>query len=145
MTAAESQDPVHVACPACHGLTRVPVARLGDGPRCPRCKSALFTGHPAELDAQAFEAHVARGSLPGAQLPPGPSGLIQSEGTVSSPFVRHRSPARRRERRSGRRTARSRSGIVFCRSSRVIQDAGYGAGPGRRGGPEPDQQGDVSA
>ena len=64
MTAAESRDPVHVACPACHGLTRVPVARLGDGPRCPRCKSALFTGHPAELDAPAFEAHVARGGVP---------------------------------------------------------------------------------
>ena len=64
MTAAESQDPAHVACPACHGLTRVPVARLGDGPRCPRCKSPLFTGHPAELDAQAFEAHVARSDLP---------------------------------------------------------------------------------
>jgi thioredoxin 2 len=64
MTAAESQDPVHVACPACHGLARVPVARLGDGPRCPRCKSALFTGHPVELDAKAFETHVARGDLP---------------------------------------------------------------------------------
>jgi len=64
MTAAEIQDPVQVACPACHGLARVPVARLGDGPRCPRCKSPLFTGHPVELDAQAFEAHVGRGDLP---------------------------------------------------------------------------------
>ncbi|MBS1200015.1 MAG: thiol reductase thioredoxin [Proteobacteria bacterium] len=64
MPVAASQDPVHVACPACHGLARVPAERLGDHPRCPRCKSPLFTGHPTELDAGAFEAHVARGGLP---------------------------------------------------------------------------------
>jgi thioredoxin 2 len=55
---------VQVACPGCHGLVRVPSSRLSDQPRCPRCKSALFQGHPVELDAAGFEAHVGRSDLP---------------------------------------------------------------------------------
>jgi thioredoxin 2 len=53
-----------VACPVCAGLARVPEGRLGDGPKCPRCKSPLFTGHPVALDSQTFDAHVARADLP---------------------------------------------------------------------------------
>ena len=53
-----------VACPACAALVRVPTGRLGDGPKCPRCKGPLFTGHPVELDAGTFDAHVARADLP---------------------------------------------------------------------------------
>jgi thioredoxin 2 len=53
-----------VACPACAGIVRVPGGRLGDGPKCPRCKSPLFTGHPVELDSRTFDAHVARADLP---------------------------------------------------------------------------------
>ena len=64
MTVDTSREAVHVACPACNGLARVPSARLGEGPRCPRCKSPLFNGHPAELDARGFDAHVARAGLP---------------------------------------------------------------------------------
>lgn len=54
----------HVACPGCHGVVRVPAARLADGPRCPRCKSALFQGRPVDLDAAAFDVHVGRGDVP---------------------------------------------------------------------------------
>jgi thioredoxin 2 len=45
-------------------VVRVPAARLGDGPRCPRCKSALFAGEPVELTGANFDAHVARTELP---------------------------------------------------------------------------------
>jgi len=37
---------------------------MAEGPRCPRCKSPLFTGRPVDLDAAGFAAHVARGDLP---------------------------------------------------------------------------------
>ena len=57
-------EPWHIACPSCHGLTRVPPERLGDAPRCPRCRSPLFGGHPVELDTAGFEAHVVRSDLP---------------------------------------------------------------------------------
>jgi thioredoxin 2 len=43
---------------------RVPAGRLADGPRCPRCKGALFTGHPVELTTQTFDVHVGRTDLP---------------------------------------------------------------------------------
>jgi thioredoxin 2 len=64
MTGSTGQDRLHVACPHCHAVVRVPAARLSDRPRCPRCKSSLFGGHPVELDAASFEAHVGRGDLP---------------------------------------------------------------------------------
>jgi thioredoxin 2 len=64
MTDSAGQERLHVACPACHGVVRVPSDRLSDQPRCPRCKSPLFRGHPVELDPAGFEAHVGRGDLP---------------------------------------------------------------------------------
>jgi thioredoxin 2 len=63
-TAATGSDSVLIACPACHGLARVPRARLGETPHCARCKAALLTGEPIDLDAAAFNAHVERGTLP---------------------------------------------------------------------------------
>lgn len=54
----------HVACPGCHGVVRVPAERLADGPKCPRCKSALFQGRPLDLDAAAFDVHVGRSDVP---------------------------------------------------------------------------------
>jgi thioredoxin 2 len=64
MTPATSPNSVHVACPGCHGLVRVPAERLADGPSCPRCKERIFDGHPVELDAASFAQHVGRGDLP---------------------------------------------------------------------------------
>jgi thioredoxin 2 len=55
---------IRVACPGCHGLVRVPAARMGEGPRCPRCKTPLFGGKVVDLDPAGFEAHVGRGELP---------------------------------------------------------------------------------
>lgn len=57
-------DPCIVACPHCHALNRVPLARLGDAPDCGRCHKALFTGAPLALDAAGWQAQVARASLP---------------------------------------------------------------------------------
>lgn len=57
-------DPALVVCPACNGVNRVPVARLGAEPTCGRCKTALFTGQPLAVDAAAFAAQVSRSSLP---------------------------------------------------------------------------------
>ena len=64
MTESAGPERLHVACPACHGVVRVPSDRLSDRPRCPRCKAPLFSGHPVELDPASFDAHVGRGDLP---------------------------------------------------------------------------------
>ena len=57
-------DSLRIACPACHGLNRVPVARLGDAPNCGRCHRPLFDAHPLALAADTFERHVAQSDLP---------------------------------------------------------------------------------
>ena len=53
-----------VACPECHAVVRVPSARLGEHPRCSRCKSALLSGKPVALDAASFAPHIERSTLP---------------------------------------------------------------------------------
>ena len=62
MTAAP--ESVLVACPHCQSLVRVPAARAGEHPKCPRCKARLLSGETVPLDASSFAAHVERATLP---------------------------------------------------------------------------------
>ncbi len=55
---------VHLVCPHCEGINRVPVGRLADGGRCGRCHQALFNGQPLNLSAAAFQRHWHKGDLP---------------------------------------------------------------------------------
>jgi thioredoxin 2 len=64
-TASDARhDSTQVVCPHCDGVVRVPAGRLGDGPKCPRCHTALFDGHPVALDDARFERHVAGSTVP---------------------------------------------------------------------------------
>ncbi|MCQ4346334.1 thioredoxin TrxC [Pseudomonas stutzeri] len=56
-------EPLIVPCPHCHGLNRIPAARLGDAPRCGRCKGAVLPGQPFAVDGAGFAAQL-RGDLP---------------------------------------------------------------------------------
>lgn len=58
------QHPMLVACPQCHSLVRVPEARAGEHPKCPRCKARILGGEAVALDGAAFAAHVERATLP---------------------------------------------------------------------------------
>ena len=57
-------EPVHVVCPHCHSVNRVPAERLADGGTCGQCGGALFPGKPVELDEASFGKHVGRSDLP---------------------------------------------------------------------------------
>ena len=57
-------DALHVVCPHCDAVNRIPAARLADGPSCGKCHEPLFAGHPVALDEQSFERHIGRGDLP---------------------------------------------------------------------------------
>jgi thioredoxin 2 len=57
-------DPLHIVCPHCTTINRVPAARAGSGPKCGKCHKPLFDGHPVELDEAAFERHIAANDLP---------------------------------------------------------------------------------
>lgn len=58
------QEPVHIVCPHCAATNRVPADRLHDAPTCGKCHRALFDGHPAELDENAFNRLVAHNDQP---------------------------------------------------------------------------------
>src|SRR5215212_6445729 len=57
-------EALHVVCPHCDGVNRVPEAKLAEGPKCGRCHQALFTGAPVALDGERFARHAARSDLP---------------------------------------------------------------------------------
>ncbi|MGA7801737.1 MAG: thioredoxin TrxC [Gammaproteobacteria bacterium] len=57
-------DSLHVVCPHCDQINRVPPDRLGAGGKCGHCHQPLFTAHPLALDAGRFERHVGRSDVP---------------------------------------------------------------------------------
>ena len=57
-------DTVHLVCPNCAGINRLPAARRADAPRCGKCRTALFAGRPAELDDETFRLHLERSDIP---------------------------------------------------------------------------------
>jgi thioredoxin 2 len=57
-------ESLHVVCPACDAVNRVPAARLGSDPKCGQCHRPLFTGAPATLDEGRFARFLARDQLP---------------------------------------------------------------------------------
>ncbi len=55
---------LHIVCPHCDAVNRVPADRLGAGPKCGKCHRPLFTGMPIDLDAGRFEKHATRSDIP---------------------------------------------------------------------------------
>ncbi len=55
--------PALIPCPACNGLNRIPSERLGDAPRCGRCKSPVLPNAPSTLNQASFAAQL-KGDLP---------------------------------------------------------------------------------
>jgi thioredoxin 2 len=55
---------VHLPCPACAAVNRVPESRLGDNPVCGSCKHRLFDGHPLELTSASFDTQIKRSEIP---------------------------------------------------------------------------------
>ncbi len=57
-------NPLHIVCPHCNGVNRLPAEKLGEGGRCGRCKTALFNGQPVELNQANFSKHIHRSDIP---------------------------------------------------------------------------------
>lgn len=57
-------EALHIVCPHCDGINRVPAEKLAANPSCGKCHQPLFTAHPVELNAQNFNLHIARSDLP---------------------------------------------------------------------------------
>jgi thioredoxin 2 len=55
---------LHVVCPHCSAVNRIPEQRLEQKPNCGNCHQALFTAHPVALTSANFQAHVERNDIP---------------------------------------------------------------------------------
>jgi len=55
---------LHIVCPHCDAVNRVPSVRLEEGPTCGKCQRHLFTGHPVDLSTERFLKHVERNDIP---------------------------------------------------------------------------------
>lgn len=55
---------VHIVCPHCDAINRLPETRLSDTPQCGKCHQPLFAAQPLELDTRRFDRHIERSDLP---------------------------------------------------------------------------------
>ena len=56
-------NPLTLPCPHCNGLNRIPSARLGDTPRCGRCKNPPLLSQPFDLSTSNYASQI-KGDLP---------------------------------------------------------------------------------
>lgn len=57
-------DALHLVCPHCETINRLPRERLGEVPTCGKCRRPLFDGHPLEANEAAFQKHLLRNDIP---------------------------------------------------------------------------------
>jgi len=57
-------DSLHIVCPHCNAVNRVPSDKLGEQPTCGKCKQNMFDANPAELNANNFAQHISRNDIP---------------------------------------------------------------------------------
>lgn len=57
-------DSLHVVCPHCDTVNRVPQSRLEEGGKCRVCGARLFEAHPLPLTEERFARHARESDLP---------------------------------------------------------------------------------
>jgi thioredoxin 2 len=57
-------EQVHLVCPHCRSINRLPQTRLTERPNCGQCHRALFTGHPITLTATDFDRQTSQSDIP---------------------------------------------------------------------------------
>lgn len=57
-------ESLHIVCPHCLAVNRLPQERLHADPRCGACKQPVFTGEPVEMNGAAFDRHISRNDIP---------------------------------------------------------------------------------
>lgn len=55
---------LHIVCPHCDAVNRLPSVRLEEEAVCGKCQRPLFTGHPADLSTERFLKHIERSDIP---------------------------------------------------------------------------------
>ncbi len=55
---------MHIVCPSCMAVNRVPAERLEHGPQCGKCKNPLLDGRVVPLTQTNFQEFAGRNDLP---------------------------------------------------------------------------------
>ncbi|MGX2040678.1 thioredoxin TrxC [Methylocaldum sp. MU1018] len=55
---------MHIVCPFCMTVNRVPPERVKDKPKCGDCRQDLVSGRPVNLTRGNFDAYIGKGDLP---------------------------------------------------------------------------------
>ena len=56
-------EPLLIPCPHCNGLNRIPAERIGEHPKCGRCKNPVLQASPFELKQTDYASQI-KGDLP---------------------------------------------------------------------------------
>ena len=57
-------ESIHIVCPSCDSINRLPAEKLTASGKCGKCKNPLFTGEVIELNAGNFNKHISRNDVP---------------------------------------------------------------------------------
>lgn len=57
-------ESIHIICPDCSTINRIPSIRLKQHPKCGKCHLALFSAHSVELTSVNFAKHINRNDIP---------------------------------------------------------------------------------
>jgi len=55
---------MHIVCPHCEGINRVPAAKLSAGGKCGKCHQPLFSAEPVNLNAGNFARSITKNDIP---------------------------------------------------------------------------------
>ena len=55
---------IHIVCPECDSINRLPLTRLDRGPNCGKCHQPLFNNHSTQLTAANFQKNISRNDIP---------------------------------------------------------------------------------
>lgn len=55
---------IHVVCPHCGGINRLPSERLGENPSCGKCHKPVLDGVPVNLASTSFDRFISKNDLP---------------------------------------------------------------------------------
>lgn len=59
-----SSEAIHIVCPHCDSINRLPANKKSSEGKCGKCKKALFSGEVLELTAANFNKHISRNEIP---------------------------------------------------------------------------------
>ena len=57
-------ESLHIVCPHCFGVNRLPQDKLAHGGKCGKCRQPLLSGEVVNLNGQTFGRFISRNELP---------------------------------------------------------------------------------